>query len=558
VQPREGPVPDLYAISTDRGGFSTLNQTSFPGVTSPLFGLGMRFTGGLTYDHGSGSFFAIAKDSNGVGTLYRILLDRTIQGLFPVGTGFTGGLTVRASDGTLFAIASDPSGFSSIYRISLDGSVQRLFGIAYRAAGGLVHDPSTGFFYALAEDATGFFSIYRISLSGAVHRLFGVGYGFRGGLAFHPGRRLFYAVSTDASRWSALSTISFGGVVRRRFGVGVGFDSVGLTAAPEIPGESLWFHAPLANERFVTGERIYLDGSATLGSTAGYTYPDGSALQWTSDRDGPIGAGPAFSTGLSVGTHALTLSGYGMGATRQIRVFANLADFYRARPANDEMARLGDDFAFRWLDGAMPDQQWAMYENDPFDPTSTRPSKIAALAKLDVLRHTRFSQPIPIAGGRSLYDHVRMYTRTIVFRLDPGISSAGGGTQSLARGFSQWTQLPGGDPVWTPHPYVYNLHLLVHENRHNEPGDPTHTSCQSWANPGAGLLHGQDRTFEGGSGRTAGAMYLMWVFRYGVADPANMKTLARDLAVQSLRTDFCSKPTHSDPTVQAILDQLIP
>ncbi|MGH2636070.1 MAG: hypothetical protein ACRDHU_08000 [Actinomycetota bacterium] len=550
-------MPDLYAISTNRGGFSSIEGISLTGSASPLFGLGDRFAGGLTYDHATGAFYAIAHDGAGFATLYRIALSGAVQALFGIGSGFTGGLAVRPSDGSLFAIGTDPSGFSSIYRITLAGSVQRLFGIAYRATGGLAHDPRTGLFYALAEDSTGFFSIYRLSMSGAVSRLFGIGYGFRGGLAYHPGRRLFYAISVDPARFSTLSTISLSGAVRRRFGVGVGFEGAALSTSPETPGAGIWFHAPLANERFVAGERVYLEASATLGTAAaGFTYPDGSSLQWTSDLDGPIGTGPVlFLQNLSLGTHTLQVAGYGMQGTRQVRIFSDLGTLFASRPADAELARLEDNFTIHWVDGATPAEQWTTYENDPFDITSTRPSKLAALARVELLRHCAFSRPLPFAAGRTLHDHIRLFTRHFWFRLDAGISSAGGGHQSLAKGFSQWSQI-SGDPAWTPHPYVYSLQLVVHENRHNEPGDPSHTSCPSWTG-GPGVPGGMDAAFEGGSGYASGVLYELWVNAYGLFDPPAMKTRARDEAAMLLDR-FCAKPTHSDPAVQAILDQLIP
>ncbi len=309
----------------------------------------------------------------------------------------------------------------------------------------------------------------------------------------------------------------------------------------------------------MAGETAYLMASATLGTAAaGFTYPDGSALQWSSDLDGPLGTGPTIVTqGLSVGTHTLQVDGYGMQETRQVRIFPDLGALYDSRPADAEIDRLQDNFTFHWVDGAMPDEQWAAYELDPFDTSSTRPSKLAAMAKVELLRHYRFSQPLPFTSGRSLHDHVRLFSRELFCRLDRGVSSAGGGRQSLARGFSMWTQPPGG-PGWTPFPYVYALQLLVHENRHNEPTDPSHTSCaQSWAGQ-PGTPGGMDQAFEGGSGYASGMMYYLWVYKYGDFDPTSMKTRARDEAAQTLRDRFCTKPTHSNPLVQAILDELIP
>lgn len=550
-------MPDLYGISTNRGDFSTLEGISLSGSTSPLFGLGYRFAG-LTYDHAQGAYFAIAADQAGFSTLYRVELGGSVQALFGIGNGFRG-LAYRLADANLYAIATEPSGWSRLYKITLAGSVQELFGLGYRFFGGLAHDPRTDRFYGVSQDTNGFCWIVQISLSGAVTRLFGLGYGFRGGLAYHPGRRLFHGISLDVARYSSLYTISLSGAVRKRFGVGIGFSGAALATSAEIPGEAIWIRSPLRNERFVVGETAYLQASATLGSAAaGFTYPDGSALQWASDLDGVLGTGPTIVTqGLSVGTHTLQVDGYGMQETRQVRIFPDLAALYDSHPADAEIARLQDNFTFNWVDGAMPDEKWAAYENDPFDTSSTQPSKLAAMAKVELLRHCRFSQPLPFTAGRSLHDHVRQYSRVFDFRLDRFSSSAEQGRQSLSRVVSIWTQLPGV-PGLTPNPYVFALQLLVHENRHNEPTDPSHTSCaQSWTGQ-PGTPGGMDQVFEGGSGYASGMMYLMWVYKYGDFDPADMKTRARDEAVSTLRDRFCTKPTHSNPLVQAILDELIP
>jgi hypothetical protein len=48
----------------------------------------------------------------------------------------------------------------------------------------------------------------------------------------------------------------------------------------------------------------------------------------------------------------------------------------------------------------------------------------------------------------------------------------------------------------------------------------------------------------------------MWVYKYGVYDPPVMKQEARIFAYITLAR-FCSKPTSSNPKVQAIVDELL-
>lgn len=98
--------------------------------------------------------------------------------------------------------------------------------------------------------------------------------------------------------------------------------------------------------------------------------------------------------------------------------------------------------------------------------------------------------------------------------------------------------------------YINSLYLLVHENRHNMTDDPGHTICSGVGN--------MDQRLEDGSGHAWAAMYLMWVYKYGSYDPHFIKNEAKILAVDLLKTRFCSKPTHSNPKVQAIIDELIP
>jgi hypothetical protein len=50
----------------------------------------------------------------------------------------------------------------------------------------------------------------------------------------------------------------------------------------------------------------------------------------------------------------------------------------------------------------------------------------------------------------------------------------------------------------------------------------------------------------------------MWVYKYGVYDPPSVKNEAKWLATGLLLQRFCTKPTSTNPKVQAIITELAP
>jgi hypothetical protein len=103
-------------------------------------------------------------------------------------------------------------------------------------------------------------------------------------------------------------------------------------------------------------------------------------------------------------------------------------------------------------------------------------------------------------------------------------------------------------------PYVHSLYLFNHESRHNEPGDPGHTTCTAWTGA-PGVDNGMDATFEPGSGFARATLYVMWVYKYGRYDPPTIRTEAKNIALQ-FKDRFCAHPTSSNPLVQALLTEL--
>ena len=326
-----------------------------------------------------------------------------------------------------------------------------------------------------------------------------------------------------------------------------------LIPTPTIQGTKIQLQSPLYNERFVQGETVRFEAIVTCEPPC-----DGSQLQWTSDRDGHLGNGPLVSTsGLSLGTHTITVSGYGMSETFPVRVFAHLGDLYRAPPAEGEIQRILSHFTFVWENGSGSDEDWSAYDSFNFDQNSTNPSKVVIIAKLDVMRHQRFSEPLPMTNGKTIYDHLRTWVNTICLRLDCFGSSGGDGELSLHRTVSVWDARGSGGACKIPRtplkfwPYVYQLQLFVHEGRHSEQGDPGHSDC------GQGGPTGKDYQLEGGSGYAWGALYQMWVYKYSLYDPADIRNAAKQEATWFLHDRFCTTPSHSDPRVQAIIQELL-
>jgi len=320
----------------------------------------------------------------------------------------------------------------------------------------------------------------------------------------------------------------------------------------EYPAPKVVWQSPLYDERFLRGEPVQFRATVEEG--------DGSQLQWASDLDGFLGTGTVVSTpDLSVGEHSITASitvrGYQISATQPVRVFADLGDLYVSQPAQGEIQRILHDFTFEWVTGTGVDEDWSAYDSFDFDQTSTDPSKLVIIARLDVLRRQRFSEPLPMTGGDTIYDHLRTHVHTIRLRLDCGYNIGGGGRISLNRSGSVWDARLGGTcesftPPWLQH-YVHPLQLLVHEARHSMPCDPGHTDC------GLNGPHNKDHELEGGSGYAWGAMYYMWVYKYSLYDPPDIKDSASEGAYWLLISRFCTTPSHSNPLVDEIIDELL-
>jgi hypothetical protein len=145
----------------------------------------------------------------------------------------------------------------------------------------------------------------------------------------------------------------------------------------------------------------------------------------------------------------------------------------------------------------------------------------------------------------TLYDFVKAHTRTINAGLGTQLNDAGGGVINLNRNFALWQS-----------PYLDSLYLLLHENRHNQAGEPGHTSCASWTGA-AGTPDGMDQTFEPGSGYAYAALYLMWLYKHSLFDPPATKARARDAVMTiAFKDRFCTRPSSANPAIQSLLVEL--
>jgi hypothetical protein len=311
--------------------------------------------------------------------------------------------------------------------------------------------------------------------------------------------------------------------------------------------QTLTIRSPLPGERFVTHETV------TFKVDVKDRHFDSSQIVWTSNVSSVLGKGPEIKvSSLPGGLHQITASANGETQEVRIRVFKDLWDLYRATPSQGEIDRIRKDFTVNWIDGAERDEKWAAWDPPAFNQESLAPSKVVLFARLDVLRHQVFSEPLPFGDQLRAYDHLRKYVKTFNLRLGCDDSAGGNGQIFLGRWQNSW-DLPHGDckSLASSGPlrgYVGALALLMHEERHSEPGSPIHATCYAFSN--------MDPSLDKGSGHAWALLYAMWVYKYGVYDPPVMKQEARIFAYTTLAR-FCSKPTSSNAKVQAIVDELI-
>jgi len=314
---------------------------------------------------------------------------------------------------------------------------------------------------------------------------------------------------------------------------------------------------PLHNERFLTEKHVAFNAELKDDSI-----PE-TDVCWTSDVDGFLGCDSEISAKLfSTGQHKIIAEASGEADTVSIRVFADLWELYQSKPADSEVERILNDFHIEFVDGEGEDRQWDPYGFD-FDLTSTDPSRMVIISHLDVLRHQRFEErPTFIGDYETVYDWARSVVHTIRLHLDCRPASGGGGRANLPRRVSHWGPIHGdpdcgepmeGDHIQNVSYYRGSLMLFVHEVRHSEPDDPGHINCNGRSG---------DENLENGSGYAYAAKYNMWTYKYSLHDPPLIRYGTPGLDARSASLTqlgvICGdgEPAHSDPRVQAILDEL--
>jgi hypothetical protein len=305
---------------------------------------------------------------------------------------------------------------------------------------------------------------------------------------------------------------------------------------------------PLPDERFITNETV------TLKVSLGGRHVDASEVVWNSNLSGGLGHGPEIQVSkLPPGRHTITVSVADETQSLSIRVFKDLLSLYQAPPAADEIKQIRKDFAMNWIDGSAPDEKWAAYDPVVFNQTSLTPSKIIVFSNLAVLRHQAFSEPLPFTDGHTVYDHLRKYVKQINLLLDCADNSGGNGVINLHRWQNTWSLWRRDCKSPSPsHPgttgYAGMIFLIMHEARHSESRELGHTNCYGFGN--------MDSSLDNGSGHARAILYAMWVYKYGLYDPPVMRQEARNFAYATL-SRLCSRPTSSNPKIQAIVDELL-
>jgi hypothetical protein len=315
---------------------------------------------------------------------------------------------------------------------------------------------------------------------------------------------------------------------------------------------TLAIEKPMPDERFVAGETVELSIREDR---------EGPNIKWASNLDGNLGTGATIGVkNLSAGIHQITATGNTGKGTVQIRVFKDLSQLYQSKMTTGEINRIRADFNINWMNGTGVSEKWLADSSYEFDQVSPEPSKIVSLARIDVLRHQQFSQPLPFTGGFTAFDNLKSYVKQINLKLDCDISTGGSRTLNLNRNFSVWDSRMSGSsqkpdacktPIKQPivlSDYIESIYLLLHEGRHCEPSDPGHITCKGNDN--------MDQKLEGGSGHATAALYLIWVYKYGLYDSAQTRENARLTAMSILENRFCNTPRHSNPLVQAALNEL--
>jgi hypothetical protein len=314
--------------------------------------------------------------------------------------------------------------------------------------------------------------------------------------------------------------------------------------------------SPGNNDRFLTGESILFK---VRGNSR--QIPDINKLTWISSISGNLGSGSQIeSASLPAGDHQITLTDGVSSSIITIRIFNDLWQLYQSSPSQNEISRIMSDFTIKLIDGNGSDEKWAKYNDGAFNQKWPDPSSIVSISRLDILRRQLMSQPFPFGNGKSGYEILKNSVRVVNLNLGCEVNIAGGRAVNLNRSFSVWDGRQSGSagkpdackvPIHSPpllNEYTSALYLLMHEARHCEQDDPGHVACKGFDN--------MDQSLENGSGHARAALYLIWIYKYGIYDPPSIKEKAKTTALSILNERFCTPVKHNNPLVQTALKEM--
>jgi len=233
---------------------------------------------------------------------------------------------------------------------------------------------------------------------------------------------------------------------------------------------------------------------------------------------------------------------------------SDLDALFRSRPSDAERDQILQMFHITLVDGPTDLGKWSQCDPYRFDPTGTLPSVYPLVNSLRVIREQTFTEPLP--WTRNLYayllDH---FTKGgIELRLDNGFNYGGGHHISLNANATFWDGRTSADP-FTPFPnfqifpWKYRTPLIVHETRHCDADDPGHSPVEG----------GKDQRFAENGAYVYDTIYKMWIYKYGLNTAAvDRAGLGSEAGAELLSRFVEQPPTHVDPKVQALIDELMP
>ena len=232
----------------------------------------------------------------------------------------------------------------------------------------------------------------------------------------------------------------------------------------------------------------------------------------------------------------------------------NLDSLYISKPSDSERGQIIGSFNITLKDGDESRAKWSLYNPFYFNPNDTLPSVYSLVNCLRVIREQKFSEPLPFTDNAYLYMLSHFQLGGIELSLRTGTPYGGGNWIYLNANAAFWDGRTSAEPLkpfpdFSIFPYIYKIQLLLHETRHSDSNDPGHDPN----------ISGRDTRFSSEGAYARDAIYYMWVYKYGINNSQAFKLDARDNATSILMTRFVEMPpTHSNPKVQSLINELLP